>query len=286
MSYTSPNDGRLGNHIFRNIAFSFVAKKHDLNVSYASLDRIKKLGIELFSGSQIYRNTIFLSDITFFNVLNKKYFYNNIISTDCFQTYEISHLIYGYLQEENNQQKIIKANPFKKRYNKNNDCVIHMRLMDIQLFAPTLNYYLQALSMITFDHLYLVTDDNTHTNIKELSKYYNLKVLNFDEINTIQFCITNKHIILSHGSFSALLGYLSKNSNIYYPKYNSEKMWHGDMFSIAGWNEVDWKNPKTNYIVNYNTLNVFVDKNLKTCPIVNNNNNNNTLNVYANKKLK
>ena len=60
-------------------------------------------------------------------------------------------------------------------------------------------------------------------------------------------------------------------------------MWHGDMFSIAGWNEVDWKNPKTNSIVNHNTLNVFADKNLKAC---HNNNNNNTLNVYATKKLK
>jgi hypothetical protein len=56
-----------------------------------------------------------------------------------------------------------------------------------------------------------------------------------DEITTFKFASTCKHIILSHGSFSALIGYLSFFSNIYYPEYEANKIWFGDMFSIDNW---------------------------------------------------
>lgn len=41
--------------------------------------------------------------------------------------------------------------------------------------------------------------------------------------------------ILSHGSFSAVIGYLSFFSNVYYPEYELNKIWYGDMFSIDNW---------------------------------------------------
>jgi hypothetical protein len=69
--------------------------------------------------------------------------------------------------------------------------------------------------------------------VKELlSLYPSAKLINFDEINTFQFASTCKNIILSHGSFSAVIGYLSFCSNVYYPEYELNKIWYGDMFSI------------------------------------------------------
>ena len=59
-----------------------------------------------------------------------------------------------------------------------------------------------------------------------------------DEIRTFQFGSTCKNIILSHGSFSAIIGYLAFYSNIYYPKYDENKKWYGDMFSINNWIEL------------------------------------------------
>ena len=63
-----------------------------------------------------------------------------------------------------------------------------------------------------------------------------------DEVITIHFASTCKHILLSHGSFSAIIGYLSFFSTVYYPTYKHNgvidkpnKIWYGDVFSIKNW---------------------------------------------------
>ena len=87
--------------------------------------------------------------------------------------------------------------------------------------------------------MYLSTDDINHNIIVKLSELYpSLQIIKYDEIATFKFASTCKHIILSHGSFSALIGYLSFFSNIYYPEYELGKIWYGDMFSIDSDN---WK---------------------------------------------
>ena len=84
--------------------------------------------------------------------------------------------------------------------------------------------------------MYISTDDKEHDIVKELLNLYpSSQLISFDEITTFQFASTCKNIILSHGSFSAVIGYLSFFSNIYYPEYESNKIWYGDMFSINNW---------------------------------------------------
>jgi hypothetical protein len=91
--------------------------------------------------------------------------------------------------------------------------------------------------------LYISTDDKDNNIVKELLNLYpSSQLINFDEITTFQFASTCKHIILSHGSFSAVIGYLSFFSNIYYPEYkhngyidHANKIWYGDMFCIGNW---------------------------------------------------
>lgn len=156
-----------------------------------------------------------------------------------FQNKEISNHIYNYLQEEEQKTHMQNMNPFKSRYNANNDCFIHMRLDDAAQWNPGAEYYLKALQHIQFDHLYIGSDDFSHPFIEEICNIYpNTTLLQeYNETRTIQFGSTNKHVILSHGSFSAMIGYLSYYSAVYYPKY--ETIWHGDMFSIPGWIMVD-----------------------------------------------
>ena len=89
---------------------------------------------------------------------------------------------------------------------------------------------------IIFDNLYISTDDESNSIIKTLLQHPKSKLIKYDEINTIQFASTCKYIILSHGSFSAIIGYLSFFSNVYYSEYEKNKMWYGDMFSINSWN--------------------------------------------------
>jgi hypothetical protein len=231
------NKGRLGNQIIRNLAVSLIAEKHNLAVNYYNYDLIKKIGIELFSGSNTYTTIQYLTDDNYFAVYNC----NNLncnLNPQCnyFQTKEITNLLYNYLHTDKIKSNIIANNPFKERYNKNNDLFIHIRLDDAARFNPGITYYVNALKNINFDNLYISTDDKNHNMITELLQLYPYaKLFDRDEITTFQFASTCKRILLSHGSFSAVIGYLSFFSDIYYPEYEINKIWYGDMFSINNW---------------------------------------------------
>ena len=88
--------------------------------------------------------------------------------------------------------------------------------------------------------MYISSDENDHEIIQKIIDVYpNAKILvDFDEIVTFQFASTCKNIILSYGSFSAIIGYLSFYSDIYYPEYELDKIWYGDMFSIESWKKM------------------------------------------------
>ena len=237
MITTTGRNGRLGNQIIRNLAVSLLAEKHNLKVEYYNKDLIEKLGIELFSGSNSYEYMNNLTDDNYFTIYNiDELSYNLNPNNNYFQTKEITNLLHNYLHKDEIKTNIINNNLFKERYTKNNDLFVHVRLTDVARFNPGIKYYINAIKNINFDNLYISTDDNNNNIIKEILKLYPFsQLINFDEITTFQFASTCKHVILSHGSFSAVIGYLSFFSNIYYPEYELNKIWYGDMFSIDKW---------------------------------------------------
>ena len=59
-----------------------------------------------------------------------------------------------------------------------------------------------------------------------------------DPVKTIQFGSTCKHIVLSHGSFSAMIGYLGFFSQVYYP--NKTPKWCPlGMMTGKGWYSIN-----------------------------------------------
>lgn len=234
---TTGSNGRLGNQIIRNLAVSLIAEKYNLKVIYYNEVIINKLGIKLFSGENVYKKMIELNDNNYFYIYNSgNVNYSLNPNKSFFQTKDITQFIYKYLHSDTVKSTIIEKNPFKNRYNTNNDLFIHIRLADAAQWNPGIDYYLNIIKTIGFDKLFISTDDKKHDIIKALvTKYPNSILINIDEIKTIQFASTCKHIILSHGSFSAIIGYLAFFSNIYYPEYELSKMWYGDMFSIDHW---------------------------------------------------
>jgi hypothetical protein len=232
--------GRLGNQIIRNIAVSLIAEKHDLHVTYCSHELISQLGIDLFCGAKHHYASMNLIDENYMLVYHQPFITRHFGDIYAFfQTKEINALIYQYLHSDKVRAGIMEKNPFCLRYQTNNDACVHLRLGDVAHFNPGFAYYLKTLSQLTFDHLYLTTDDKDHNTIQQIKKVYpHAKILEYDEIQTFQFASTCKHIILSHGSFSAVIGYLAYFSDIYYPEYESDKMWYGDIFSIPGWNKM------------------------------------------------
>ena len=231
--------GRLGNQIIRNIAVSLLAKKHNLYVTYSSHKLINELGIDLFCGTMHHHTPMTLNDNNYISIYNEPFITRNFSDIyDFFQTKEIIALIYEHLHSV--KDKIMENNPFHDRYQHNNDVCMHIRLGDVADCNPGLTYYQKALSPLTFDKLYITTDQKDHEIIRKLlSLYPNASVIEYDEIRTFQFASTCKHIILSHGSFSALIGYLAYFSDIYYPEHDPSKhKWYGDMFFIPGWNKI------------------------------------------------
>lgn len=232
--------GRLGNQIIKSLAVSLIAKKHNLKVDYYNKDLIQQLGIELFSGTHLHHNIMKLTDDNYFNIYDST-FLNSALdpNSNFFQTKEITNLIHKHLHTENIMSNIVNKNPFKTRYNANNDAFIHIRLTDVANQNPGVNYYTNAIKNIKFDKLYISTDDSKHEIILTmLNLFPQADLVEKDEITTFQFASTCKHVVLSHGSFSAVIGYLAFFSNVYYPEYNSNEIWHGDMFSIDGWHKL------------------------------------------------
>lgn len=240
--------GRLGNQIIINLAISFIAKKNNLYVDYYDYKKIKKLGIDLFIGTNKHKKTIDLNENNYLEILNSDIkLETNINPNGYFQTKEISNMIYHYLNNDI-MDNIKKENSFNNRYNNNNDIFIHIRLTDATRMNPGINYYLKAIEIVrekennNIGKIYISSDDPNNKLIKDIiDKYNNINdvlIYTKEEIDTIQFGSTCKNIILSHGTFSAIIGYLGFYSSIYYPKFEINKMWHGDVFSIDNWNEV------------------------------------------------
>lgn len=234
---TTNHNGRLGNQIIRNLAVSLIAEKHDLHVNYYNEPLIRKLGIKLFSGSKLFSNTIPLTDDNYFSIYNCGNLNDNLNPNDnFFQTLPITNLLHTYLHSDQIKANIIESNPFRARYNANNDLYIHIRLTDVKKHSPGINYYMNAIKNIHFDNMYISTDEPSHNIIKEIMNTYpSTKIIECDEITTFQYASTCKNIILSHGSFSALIGYLSFFSTVNYPEYDLNHIWYGDIFSINGW---------------------------------------------------
>jgi hypothetical protein len=247
MTTTTDKNGRFCNQIFRNLAVSFIAEKFDLQVSYANFEKIQSLGIDLYNGTNVYKDTIQLNDNNFFDILNMEKLNSNLEANNAyFQTKEIGDMIYNHLRQ--NQKNIEGKNPFKDRYNNNNDCFIHLRVgncgIPFKTMDPNLSvgheYYIQVLSKLNFDKLYISTDNPNNSVLQKIQTYYPTAIiLNYDEVKTIQFGSTCKNIILSHGTFSVIIGYIGFYSNIFYPNYSrAPRKWFSDLFTIGTWNKV------------------------------------------------
>jgi hypothetical protein len=232
------DNGRFGNQLFRNLAVSFIAEKHDLKVVYSSHKQIKKLGIDLYSGRKVFNNTIQLTDDNYFSILENPLFSNLNPNLNYFQTSEISMMIFNYLKTM--QQNIIHNNPFSSRYKENNDLFIHIRLGDVSQFNPGSPYYLKIISSLYLSCnqiIYISTDEPNHSILHDIKKIYPVSIIDKTEVEIIQFGSTCRYVILSHGSFSSIIGYFSFFSKVFFPSHSAIK-WYGDTFSIPGWEEI------------------------------------------------
>lgn len=236
------HNGRLGNLFFINMAAHFLSIKYNLMFNYKYFNKFKKLGINLFVGTNTYRENIILGDKSFYDLIFEKDFKKkNIVFTNemwC-QTQSFCYVLKNYFGRAKIKINIIKNNLFKKRYEKNNDLFIHLRLGDVESRVTNIyNSYDSVISDIEFTNGFLSSDDINNDICKRLIDKHKLKIYNSEEIETIMFASTCNHIILSGGTFSWLIGFLAFFSkNIYYPRIKNK--WYGNIFVLPDWKMFD-----------------------------------------------
>ena len=229
--------GRFGNILFYNLVADYIARKIDLNFIYKNENDIQQLGIDLYKGTKIYNEVITLTDenIHFIfkevkkcNILINGYFQIPIVAT-----YIRNHILLS-------KESIIKANPNSLK--NNNNLFVHVRLGDIIKFngQEDYSYYDNTISKIIFDKGYISSDNIKHEYCLHLINKYNLTPFEENEVSTIQFGSTCKHIVLSKGTFSWWIGVLAFDSNIWFPEKRNSKPWHGDIFIFDDWNKVEY----------------------------------------------
>ena len=235
---TYDHRARFGNLFFLNMCLHIFSQKFNLKSSYKYEDQFKELGIEFYKGSKIYKKNLLLTDFNFENLLESNMMSKNIIINNnvWFHTNRFCKMLDKYFRDNHLFEKIRERNCYKDRYHNNNSLFIHLRLGDVEDKTAELTSYLEnTIKSLNFEKGYIASDDINHPTCKFLINKYNLWPVNKDEVKTIMFGITCKHIILSGGTFSWLIGFLATTEpkNIYYPELKNK--WFGDIFSFKNW---------------------------------------------------
>jgi hypothetical protein len=211
MSKTNTLHGRLGNQFFINVAASLLAEKHDLYIEYEHGDDVRPL-FPLFVGKRRHPTTITVTDDNYVDLYNKETIETNLSFHDYFQSRNVTTLTHRYIQSK------VKRTP-----KQNNDCFLHVRLGDVAQWNPGPAYYLDILATLNVDHVYLSTDSPDHPIAQQLLQHAHL--YEGTPIDTILFAASCRYVILSHGTFSGMIGYLASDSTVYFIKENEKTAW-------------------------------------------------------------
>jgi len=219
------------------MAVHFVARKYKLRAEYYQDDEFLRLGIHLYKDGNVSAHITNrdMNEDTIMDILTNE-------TEECGIQYVFGYYqtraFALYLKQHMDWDSILHTNMYKERYNTNNDVFVHVRLGDVNHLNPGFQYYDSVLRDLRFQNGYITSDSPGHPIVQSLIQTYKLTLMHTNEIETIMFGSTCKHIVLSHGTFSWLIGFLGIYSTIYFPTI--KKPWHGDIFVFPEWNEVDY----------------------------------------------
>jgi hypothetical protein len=223
--------GRLSNNIIQFIAGYFLSKKknttlhlqfpdffiknNDSNATFHEII-IKHIYFDDFEKSDFIR----ITDDNFMEVYkNEDIHYENYLLEGFFQNKTFLEPI---------REDVKKLLEIEYSNRNSDDVFVHYRLGDVDGTEKTLplEYFIEALDILGSDGGFLSSDSLDHPNCKYLIDNYNLIPVNFTPWDTIVFAKDFNNIVLSEGTFSALIGFLSKASKIVCN--NRELKWAGD----------------------------------------------------------
>jgi hypothetical protein len=227
--------GRLANNIIQYLAGHIFSEKHNLFLKSKPFSSEGNFG-EFFnfsnsSGEKIGKGFFLIDDNNFLDFLERDnipdYHYHFV---GFFQTLD-------FLSK---YEKKIK-NIFKLNYDQteNSSVFVHYRIGDIiddRRMLP-LEYFIDCLNISKPTNGYISSENLEHKNCITLMDKFNLKPFYGSPMETINFAKNFKKIILSEGTFSWLIGFLSDESQIYCNERDYK--WHGKI-NMETWNKVSW----------------------------------------------
>lgn len=228
---------RFGNRLLQNVGLSLLAKKFNYTVlnfqdkgtdkDFLQLNECCEFGLIPFSGTQIKNNLVYYSDDNILDLLNGPNKINHgILYTEFFQNLDF------LISYKNEIKNMFQLPPITE----NNNLFIHVRLGDATKFNPGIDYYRNCIQSITFDKGYITTDEPSHDFITKLVQEFNLQLINDTPIKTIHLGRICNNIILSNGTFSWWIAFLSNAKNIFYPD-NTNSSFHPNIY-LPEWTKV------------------------------------------------
>ena len=131
---------------------------------------------------------------------------------------------------------------FDLKYNQRHkdDLFVHVRLGDCigKNRVISADYYVKAIEQTQFDKGYISSDTPSHEIVTHLMSRFNLTLYENTPAETINFAKDFGNLVLSKGTFSWWMGFLSKAGSIFYPKGGPR--WHGDIFVFDEWTPIDF----------------------------------------------
>jgi len=230
---TIPKIGRLGNAMFRNCAASILSKKFDIKVErYLELEKLQILRPRFYEqGTKIYEHQVEVGYHNFLQILQQNDInYGLNLICPC----QNNHFVLSYKQEILNQ--------FDLKYDQQHkdNLFVHVRLGDCirKNRVPSADYYVKAIEQTQFDKGYISSDTPSHEIVTHLMSRFNLTLYENTPAETINFAKDFGNLVLSKGTFSWWMGFLSKAGSIFYPKGGPR--WHGDIFVFDEWTPLDF----------------------------------------------
>jgi hypothetical protein len=235
--------GRMCNHFIRNIICSELARKHNLKFLYGYIAETKFIGIDLFeTGENDYEVIMYLHEHNIEEFLKRESINFNLFACEEFYQGRYSaNFIRNYLKTH--QERIMEYNRYKNRYNKNDDVFLHVRLGDVVDSNPGYDYYEGLLETLKpFQNGYIASDSIDHEICKKLIHKHDLIPIVLDPTRTIMFGSTCKHIILSMGSYSWMIGAMGYFSNVFFPNFQGKPSFCPyELFDFPDWHSVDYE---------------------------------------------
>ena len=231
---TIKKHGRLGNIMLKLCAASILSKKFNLKIErYFCEYDLKILRPKFYKGGTIiHENKIEVKNNNFMNILSQSTVDSGLYLTS---TCQRPDFVLEYKEEILNQFTLNYEQQHK------DDLFVHVRLGDCitENRVPSSDYYVRAIERSKFNKGYISSDTPSNELVIYLMNKFNLTLYEGTPINTINFAKDFGSFVLSSGTFSWWMAFLSQSKSVFYP--SGGPRWCGDIFVFDEWTPIDFK---------------------------------------------